>query len=114
MPKSRALQLEHDVINDLNATPHANSGAMKKKHDGSDDHFLYEVKTTESKQYGLKFEYFEEVQKQAFKRGLLPVMVIVATRPQLSLEASDKYVVLRYEDFKEIKDVWESEVVPNG
>ena len=80
---------------------------MKKKHDGSDSFFLYEVKTTVSKQYAFKFEYFEEVQKQAFRRNLLPVMVIVATREKLPMEASDKYVIMRYDDFKEMKWLYE-------
>lgn len=106
MPKSKGRMIEDEVIEQLQATPHANSGAMKKKHDGSDEVFLYEVKTTDKSQYTFKFDYFYEVQRQAFKRRLLPAMVVVSTMGENKLDNCNAFVTIRFEDFLEMMDVY--------
>ena len=60
--KTRPLKLEREILEDLDATPHANSGAMKKKQDGSTDSHLLEVKTTTKKSYSITKEYWEELE----------------------------------------------------
>lgn len=103
MAKTKALKIEQEIIQDLSATPHANSGAMKKKHDASDDSFLYEIKTTEASQYTFKFDYFREVRKQAYRRLRIPTMIIADTKGKNTADSSEKFVILDYDDFIELK-----------
>ena len=101
MPKTKPLQIEQKIIKDLGAKLHANSGAMAKKHDGSDNHHLYEIKYTEANQFILKFDYFEGVREEAYKRRLNPAMII-------ENKQGKRYVIIDYDDFKEYIDfVWE-------
>ena len=104
MPKTRPLQLELEILEDLDAKPHANSGAMKKKHDGSDDEFLYEIKTTQKNSYSIKSIYWDELKKQAIARRLEPIMVLVFDKGVGSHRDQDKVVIMDYENFKAIME----------
>lgn len=100
MAKTRALQIEQDILKDMGATPHANSGAMKKKHDGSTRDFLIEVKTTTNKSFSINREYWEKLQERALSMHKDPVMVIAfddGISPSLLLRT---VVVMDYEDFQ--------------
>ena len=99
--KNRGRKLEDDIIKDLGAKPHKNSGAMHKKLDGSDDEHSYEVKTTSARQYIFKCSDWLEVKKQAILQHKEPVMV-VAFDNNADMQGMEKIVIIDYEYFKEI------------
>lgn len=104
MVKNRGRQLEDTIIKDLGAKPHKNSGAMHKKLDGSDDDYVYEVKTTGSGQYIFKRSDWLEVNRQALQQHKEPAMVI-AFDNKADMQSMDKVVVIEYEQFKGMLDI---------
>lgn len=96
MSKTRPLKLEQQILNDMGAVPHANSGAMKKKNDGSTDTHLIEIKTTQAQSFIVKKDYWEEVRGNALKRGLEPMMII-AFDDGGSVEDMIKVIVIDYD-----------------
>ena len=97
--KNRGRKLEDDIIKDLGAKPHKNSGAMAKKLDGSDDSYSYEIKTTSARQYILKHVDWQEVRRQALQQHKEPAMVIVFDN-KADMQSMDKVVIIDYEQFE--------------
>ena len=101
MPKTRPLSLEQYILDDLDAKPHANSGAMFKKHDGSTEDHVIEVKTTQRKSFAINREYWDGLDKQSMQRFREPVMVLVFD-DEYSYSDTTKLVIINYEYFKEL------------
>ena len=99
MSKNRGRKLEDDIIKDLGAKPHKNSGAMHKKLDGSDDSYVYEIKTTSARQYIFKCADWLEIRRQAIQQHKEPALVI-AFDNKADMQSMDKVVVIDYEEFK--------------
>ena len=102
MPKTRPLKLEVDLLENLGAIPHANSGAMAKKHDGSTPENLFEIKTTRAASFSIKKEYFGQLKKRAIQRNLQPALVIAFDDGMDTAYHLDKVVVVDYEYFREL------------
>ena len=100
MPKTRALKLEQDIIEDLGGSSHANSGAMKKKFDGSTESFVLEVKTTEKSSFSVKDAYFDELKDNANMRRREPALIIAFDNGS-TINNMNKLVVIDYELFKD-------------
>ena len=105
MPKTRPLKLEREILEDLDAKPHANSGAMKKKHDGSTQLHLFEVKTTTKDSFSISRTYWEGLEKQAMMRRLEPIMVVAFDDGYGVARGLDKVVVMDYEHFRQLVSV---------
>ncbi len=103
MVRNRGRKLEDDIIKDLGAKPHKNSGAMAKKLDGSDEWYSYEIKTTSARQYILKHVDWQEVNRQAIQQHKEPIEVLVFDNKR-SIQNMDKIVIMDYEHFKELKN----------
>ena len=99
---NRALRLELYILDDLGAVPHANSGAMAKKHDGSTDEGLVEVKTTGQKGFSIVKKYWDGLRTQAIKRRREPIMVIAFDDGKSSPSNLTKIAVIDYEYFKSL------------
>ncbi len=99
MVKNRGRKLEDDIIKDLGAKPHKNSGAMHKKLDGSDNEHSYEIKTTSARQYIFKRADWLEIRRQAIQQHKEPAMV-VAFDNKADMQSMDKIVIIDYEYFK--------------
>ncbi len=97
--KNRGRKLEDDIVKDLGAKPHKNSGAMAKKLDASDYLYSYEIKTTAAKQYILKHSDWIEVNRQALQQHKEPAMIIVFDNNH-DINSMDKVVVIDYEQFR--------------
>lgn len=107
MVKNRGRELETDIIKDLGAKPHKNSGAMHKKLDGSDEYYAYEVKTTGSNQYIFKLSDWLEVNRQALQQQKEPAMVIAFDNKQ-GIRDMVKVVIIEYEQFKGMKEYFQN------
>ena len=101
---NRGLELEREIIRDLGASRHPNSGAMKKKHDGSDTNHVYEIKTTIGKSFSVVSTYWRELKLNAAKRGREPALIVLFESKAQSVSSMDKVVVVDYEYFKELID----------
>jgi len=98
-------QLEKKSIQWLGGKPHPASGALLKKHDGSNDEFLIEVKTTTQKSFSILRTYIKKLGDYALQRGLAPMMVVIFDDgPAVRFQDLDKYVVIEMEAFQ---DLWE-------
>ena len=104
MPKTRALKLEQQILTDLGATPHANSGAMKKKHDGSDSNHLYEIKTTGKRGFSIVKDYWLGLKNKAIQRRIDPVIIVAYDDGKSSASDLDKVVVIEYDYFVQLRD----------
>ena len=101
MPKTRPLSLEKYILDDLDAKPHANSGAMAKKHDGSTTKHVIEVKTTQNKSFAVNSKYWYGLYKRSIHRMREPVLVL-AFDDEHSYEDTTKLAIIDYEYFKEL------------
>lgn len=99
MSNKRSKKYETKVAKELeggNVQPA--SGALPFwKNDVRSAFWLVEHKYTEAKSYSIKKILFEDLTKNAFKTGKLPVLVIeFPNRPEL------KVAVIRYDEFLEL------------
>lgn len=95
MSSKLSKKLEKETAKDfVGGRATAASGALPfYKQDIHSDEFVLEHKYTRAKSFSVKKSYFEDVQKEAFKLGKLPALVIeFLERPELKL------AVIRYED----------------
>ena len=108
MPKTRPLKIEQQVLKELNANPHANSGSMVKKHDGSDTGHVYEIKSTTAKSFSIKEEYWQQIKETAISRqGREPVLIIVFDDNNKDISSLEKLAVIPLECFNDFKQHYE-------
>ena len=96
MSNRRSKKFEKAVAKDISggSVQPASEALPYWKHDVRGDFWLVEHKYTEAESFSIKKKYFQEVLKNAFKDGKLPVMVVeFPNKPELKL------AVIRYDDF---------------
>ena len=101
MPKQRPLKLEQKILKDLHAVPHANSGAMAKKHDGSTVENLIEIKTTQAASFRVENQYWQLLKIRAITRSRQAALVVAFDHGGV-VDDMEKVVVIDYEYFKEL------------
>ena len=85
--------IEDSILRFLNIRPHKNSGAMGEKWDGSNEEYLFEVKSTGTQQFIIKKNYWDKLSNSAKRRGKFPVMLI-AWHDDNSLLPQDQVLVV--------------------
>ena len=96
-PSKKGFKVEKIILKLLGAKSHIGSGALKKKHDGSDDRYLYEVKHTDAKSYKFDLKYWKDnVTKNALRTGKDPIIVI-------SFSEQYRIVIMDFEEFMTLR-----------
>lgn len=110
MAQTQARKVEKEIIEELGANLHANSGAMLKKNDGSsrDIGFSIEVKTTNQKAFRIDKEYWKQVRDNAYIRDLEPVMII-------QFDDGTRIAIIAYDQLRYYLDIEKnSEAIENS
>ena len=101
MSNKRSKKYETAVAKDLGGgSVQPASGALPFwKNDVRSDNWLVEHKYTDAKSYSVKKSLFEDLTKNAFRAGKLPVVVVeFPNRPEL------RVAIIRYEEFLELDE----------
>lgn len=88
---------ESKVMKSLGLTPTKNSGAgAVEKADGQNEHVICELKSTERKSYGFKFEDFWKLEEQAIVCNKMPVFALQ------DLTNNDVYLIMKADTVEDL------------
>lgn len=95
---------EKKIMRDLGAKPQPLSGAgWIRKEDGEDEHFLYQLKSTQADSRAIKLAELEELFRHALGAGKIPVFVLDFVPQDLQL------LCFRASDMEKIKKILKGE-----